>query len=104
VTAADGLLVAKSSSINLVGAGPYSAEGYRVVVNPSLAYEVAIDDFEYEVTLARVELCPTDGVIESWFVFVGDAGAGGVAHAITIRANSSSKVTALSPAVTVEVR
>lgn len=104
VTAADGLLITGTSSLSLVGAGQYSADGYHVVVNPSLAYDVAIDDFEYEVTLARVELCPKDGSIESWFIFVGNPGASGVAHAITVGATTTSKVTALQPAVTVEVR
>jgi hypothetical protein len=104
VTAADGLLVTGASSLSLVGARQYSADGYHVVVNPSLAYDVAIDDFEYEVTLARVELCPKDGSIESWFIFVGNPGASGVAHTITVGATTTSKVTALQPAVTVEVR
>lgn len=104
VPSTDGLFVLQSPSISLRGVQSTWAEGYAVVVNPALSYEVAIDDFELEVALARVELCEQGGNLESRFLFRGNRGASGVAHAITITARANGQASAPSTPVTVEVR
>jgi hypothetical protein len=80
-----------------------SADGYAVTVNSQLGYRVAIGDFEYEVTLARVELSEVSQVIQSRFVFSANPTASGVAHAIAITATDARALPATVP-VTVEVR
>ena len=65
------------------------ATGFTVTVNGRLGYRVAIDDFEDEISLARVELVRRGDVITSSFIFPGRAGepyGGGVAHGLTIQA------------------
>ena len=104
VASADGLLSASNPSITMVGVRSTSADGYDVVVNRNLQFHVAIVDFEFEVALARVELCEQNGDLQSRFVFKGNALASGVAHDITITPSTTSKVTSLPPPVTVEVR
>jgi hypothetical protein len=104
VTTPAGTLATESAAITMVGVRSTSADGYDVSVNASLKYHVSIDDFESEVALAHVELCEQGGEIQSWFVFVGNPGASGVAHRITMTATTTTKVTALQPPVTVEVR
>jgi len=105
VPSAPGLFVTQSPSISLVGASDVAADGYSVVVNDHLGYQVTIDDFEFEVALARVEMCEADNVIHSNFVYRGNPGASGVAFDITATAVVDG--TPLSPSstpVTVEVR
>lgn len=109
VASAGGLFTLTNPGIDLIGATDVSADGYTVTVNGQLGYRVAIDDFEYEVTLARVELSQVSQlqvegqVIQSRFVFTANPTASGVAHDIAITAVG---LPALSPAapVTVEVR
>jgi hypothetical protein len=63
------------------------------------------NDFEMEVSLARVELCQQSGSITSQFVFLANPGASGVAHDITITAIAhSTTISAPTSPVTVEVR
>lgn len=104
VTDAPGLFTVQSSSIAKVGVRSTSADGYRVVVNPSLSYDVAIEDFESEVGLARVQLCQREGKIDSRFLFRGEPGASGVAHQIAITATANGIASGPSAPVTVEVR
>jgi hypothetical protein len=95
-----------SPSITLLGVqlAYHAAEGYDVVVNPNLKFHVAIDDFEFEVALARVELCEQSGELQSQFVFKANEHESGVAHDITISPITTLNVTSLPPPVTVEVR
>ena len=79
-------------------------DGYEVVVNPALRYDVAIDDFESEVALAKVELCERNGKIESRFFFRGEPRGDGVAHQATITATANGVTSAPTEPVTVEVR
>jgi hypothetical protein len=105
VPSAPGLFATQGSSITLVGARDFAADGYSVVVNDHLGYQVTIEDFEFEVALARVEMCEVDNVIHSNFVYRGNPGASGVAFDITATAVVDG--TPLSPPstpVTVEVR
>jgi len=99
-----GLFVLSSPSISLVGKRYFSADGYTVIANPQLRYDVAIDDFEYEVALSKVELCESAGHLESRFVFRGNPGASGVAFDISIGATAAGKTFGPSAPVTVEVR
>ncbi len=101
---APGLFATQSSSINLVNASDFAADGYSVVVNDHLGYQVAINDFEFEVALARVDLCEVDNTIQSQFVFRGNPDASGVAHDITITGLANGTSTAPTTPVTVEVR
>jgi hypothetical protein len=101
---AAGLFALQSPSIVLVGVRPTSADGYAVTVNPALGYQVAIRDFEAEVSLARVELCQQNGAITSQFVFRANPAASGVAHDITITATANSTKSAPTSPITVEVR
>jgi hypothetical protein len=103
VASASGLFTLVNPSIDLIGATESSADGYTVAVNSQLGYRVAIDDFEYEVTLARVELSEVSQVIQSRFVFSANSTASGVAHDITITASGAQPLSATAP-VTVEVR
>lgn len=103
VARADGLFALMNPSIDLVGATDFSADGYTVTANSQLAYRVAIDDFEYEVTLARVELSDTGQAIQSRFIFSANPTASGVAHDIAITAVGVPALSAAQP-VTVEVR
>src|SRR4029078_9939027 len=87
VTDAGQLFTLMNPSIDLIGATDVAADGYSVTVNGHLGYRVAIDDFEYEVTLARVELSQVSPVLEgqvvqSRFVFAANPTASGVAHDI----------------------
>jgi hypothetical protein len=105
VPSAPGLFATRGSSITLVGANDVAADGYSVVVNDHLGYQVTIEDFEFEVALARVEMCEVDNVIHSNFVYRGNPGASGVAFDITATALVDG--TPLAPSstpVTVEVR
>jgi hypothetical protein len=101
---AAGLFALESPSIALVGASATSADGYAVIVNPTFRYQVAIDDFEYEVALAQVDLCQQGGVIESQFVFRANPDASGVAFDIIITASAGSAISGPTSPVTVEVR
>ena len=66
---------------------------------------VSINDFEEEVSLARVDLCQQNGSFTSQFVFVANAGASGVAQDITIIAVAhSAAISEPTSPVTVEVR
>jgi hypothetical protein len=103
VPSATGLFTLMNSSIALIGAADFSADGYTVTVNGQLGYRVAISDFEYEVTLARVELSEVSQMIQSRFVFSANATASGVAHGIAITASGAPALPATAP-VTVEVR
>ena len=103
VASAGGLFALMTPSIDLIGATDFSAGGYTVTVNSELGYRVAIADFEYEVTLARVELSEVGQVIQSRFVFGANPTASGVAHDITITAAGAPALSAAAP-VTVEVR
>ena len=81
--------------------------GFTVTVNGRLGYRVAIDDFEQEISLARVELVRQGDVITSSFIFPGHAGApygGGVAHGLTIQAVVGGVAGAPTSPVTVEAR
>lgn len=104
VPSAAGLLSLESPTISKVGVRDYSADGYQVVVNSAFTYLVSIRDFEDEVALAQVELCETNGMIESRFLFRGQPGASGVAHEITIVATANGVDSSPSQPVTVEVR
>jgi hypothetical protein len=108
VPSAPGLLTLANPSIALVNASDFAADGYTVVANGQLRYQVAIDDFEYEVALSRVELCESGNVITSKFTFrgnpIGGMSFGGVAHDITITGAAAGIPTAPSTPVTVEVR
>src|SRR3954453_22944249 len=103
VASASGLFTLMNSSIALIGAADFSADGYTVTVNSQLGYRVAISDFEYEVTLARVELSEVSQMIQSRFVFRPSRTASGVAHEIAITASGARALPATAP-VTVEVR
>jgi hypothetical protein len=103
VAGASGLFTLVDPSIDLIGATDFSADGYTVTVNGELGYRVAIDDFEYEVTLARVELSQASPVIRSRFVFRANPTASGVAHDIAITSVGPPALSASAP-VTVEVR
>jgi len=103
VASATGLFTLVNPSIDLIGATEFSADGYTVTVNGQLGYRVAIDDFEYEVTLARIELSEVSQVIQSRFVFSANPTASGVAHDIAITASGAPSLSATAP-VTVEVR
>jgi hypothetical protein len=103
-----GLFALQSQSIDLM---PSSVDpdapplGYRAIINHDLGYEVAINDFEMEVSLAQVELCQQSGSITSQFIFLANPGASGVAHDITITAIAhSTTISAPTSPVTVEVR
>lgn len=66
---------------------------------------MTIDDFEFEVALARVEMCDVDNVIHSNFVYRANPGANGVAFDITATALVDGVPLAPpSTPVTVEVR
>jgi hypothetical protein len=108
VPSAPGLFTLDRPVIAMVGATPFSGDGYVVLANSGLRYDVAIADFEYEVALARVELCEKDHAISSRFVFrgnpVGNIFFGGVAHDITITGTVRGATTAPTTPVTVEVR
>jgi len=79
--------------------------GYRAVINQDFGYMVAIDDFEMEVSLARVDLCQQSGSITSQFVLVANPGASGVARDLTITAAAhSTTISAPTSPVTIEVR
>ena len=104
VTSQPGLFALDHPSIALVGDAGSGANGYAVTVNGRLGYRVTIADFEAEVSLARVELCEANGAIDGNFVFTGNAGAGGVAHAITIAAVVDGVTSPPATPVTVEVR
>jgi len=105
VPSAPGLFATHGSSITLVGASDVAADGYSVIVNDHLGYQVTIDDFEFEVALARIELCEVDNVIHSNFVYRGNPGASGVAFDITATALVDGVPQAPpSTPVTVEVR
>ena len=79
--------------------------GYRAIINHDFGYMVAIDNFEKEVSLARVELCQQSGSFTSQFVFLANPGASGVAQNITITAAAhSTTISAPTSPVTVEVR
>jgi hypothetical protein len=104
VPSADGRFALQSPAIAMRGDRGTAAEGYTVTVNSAVAYDVAIDDFEFEVALARVELCEQEGNIQSRFLFRGNRGASGVAHDITITASVNGMKSAVSEPVTVEVR
>ncbi|HXU06303.1 MAG TPA: hypothetical protein VN903_35350 [Polyangia bacterium] len=99
-------LATHNASIAIENPTSVSASGYFVTVDDHLAYRVRIDDFEFEVALARVELCPTGTVLESRFVFPGitDLLGGGVAHDLTIDAIVDGATVASTSPVTVEVR
>jgi hypothetical protein len=103
VASAGGLFALMTPRIDLIGATDFSAGGYTVTVNSQLGYRVAIADFEYEVTLARVELSEAGQVIQSRLVFSANPTASGVAHDITITAAGAPALSAAEP-VTVEVR
>jgi hypothetical protein len=103
VASASGLFALMNPSIDLIGATASSAAGYAVTVNGHFLYRIAIDDFEYEVTLARVELSEVNQIIQSQFVFAANPTASGVAHSITITATGATALSAADP-VTVEVR
>jgi hypothetical protein len=110
VTSAAGLFTLQSASIAKVGLrsppdDPYAAaDGYKVVVNRALKYDVAISDFESEVALAKVELCERNGKIESRFFFRGEPRGDGVAHQTTITATANGVASAPTTPVTIEVR
>jgi len=105
VPSAPGLFATHGSSITLVGVSDVAADGYSVIVNDHLGYQVTIDDFEFEVALARIELCEVDNVIHSNFVYRGNPGASGVAFDITATALVDGVPQAPpSTPVTVEVR
>jgi hypothetical protein len=103
VASANGLFALVDPSIALIGATDVAADGYSVTVNSGLGYQVAIEDFEYEVALARVELSEVGQVIQSRFVFSANPTAGGVAHNITITTTGAAALSAVEP-LTVEVR
>jgi len=104
VTSAPGLFTLANPSITLVGARDFSADGYEVVANAGLHYSVTIRDFEYEVALARVELCEKSQAITSRFTFRGNPQGSGVAFDITITGAAGGAVTPPTTPVTVEVR
>ena len=82
-------------------------DGFTVTVNRRLSYRVAIDDFENEISLARVELVKTGDVISSSFIFPGRAAppyGGGVAHGLTIAAVVDGVAGPGTIPVTVEAR
>ena len=91
-----------NEEIKLIGAGEYSAEGYEVMANSHLSYGIAIDDFEYEIDLARVELAIEGGIIHCAFVFVaiGD----GIARDVMITAVVDGNAIGTSPPISIEAR
>ena len=108
VPSAPGLFTLANPSIALMNPSDFAADGYSVTANGQLHYQVAIDDFEYEVALARVELCEKDQTITSRFTFRGNPMGGplfgGVAHDITIIGTAGAVTSAPTTPVTVEVR
>jgi hypothetical protein len=102
---AESAVTVQAEGITVENPTAFSADGFRVSVNDHLFYQVRIEDFEHEVALARVELCPTGGQLQSRFVFpaTGELG-GGVAHRLTIEAMVDGISQASSPPLTVEVR
>jgi len=102
VANASGLFTLMYPGIALDGADVVP-DGYTVRVNSQLGYGVAIEDFEYEVALARVEMCEVNQVIQSRFVFAANPTASGVAHNIGITATGVPAQSTTAP-VTVEVR
>src|SRR5262245_8211036 len=100
------VLTVRDPGIAIDNPSPYAADGYIVFVNEHLQYQVRIDDFEREVALARVELCPTGTELESRFVFpaTGELPGGGVAHELTIHARVDGLLQAATSPITVEAR
>ena len=78
-------------------------EGYIVRVNPYLAYDVAIDDLEGEIDLARVELSKETNIIKSNFIFLASAQTGGIVT-VKITAIVNGKGVASSGPIGIEVR
>lgn len=78
------------------------ADGFKVTVNPHLIYSISIDDFEYEVGLAQVELIKEEDTIESQFIFpaIGD----GVAHDLMITAVVDGDSIRSTIPITIEAR
>jgi hypothetical protein len=103
-----GAFALQSQFIGLMSSSedPYALPpGYRVFINHDFGYMVSINDFEEEVSLARVDLCQQNGSFTSQFVFVANAGARGVAQDITITAVAhSTAISEPTSPVTVEVR
>ena len=76
-------------------------DGYIVRVNSYLTYDIAIDDFEDEVDLARVELSKEINSIKSNFIFL--ARTGGIVR-VKITAIVNEKGVASSGPIGIEVR
>ena len=91
-------------SIFLATSQDGSADGYNVVANENLGYAISIDDFEYELTLARVELCEQGGQVNSRFIFAASGVADGVAHDLRITSVVDGTRRDTSPPYTIEVR
>jgi hypothetical protein len=103
--AGDGGLTITTPSIYVFDKHGSSADGYKVVVNSNLRYMINMDDFEYEVTVARVELCQRNGNVESHFVFAATPGASGVVHSISIgTSGTAGPILPPTDHVSIEVR
>lgn len=100
-----GYFALQAQAIKFMVSGPDpSPVGYLVFINQDFGYTVAINDFEMEVSLARVELCQQSESITSQFAFLANPGASGVAHDITITAAAhSTTISGPTSPVTVEV-
>jgi len=82
----------------------YWTTGFEVIVNSHLTYTIAIEDFEGEVDLAKVELGLRDNTIESTFIFAASPSGDGVAHDINITALIDGEGVRSKKARSIEVR
>jgi hypothetical protein len=94
----------RNPTIALANPTDTSATGYHVTVDDHLSYLVDIDDFEFEIELARVEICQTSGQLRSHLVFRGAPLASGVAHSVITRPAIDGVAYFPTAPITVEVR
>jgi len=98
-----GALTLEQPAIALVGKRTTSADGYLVTANSHLHYTVDIRDFEYEMSLAEVDLCQDHDVLKSSFIFLAGSIRSGIASDITIKATADGTTFGPAPLWTVEV-
>lgn len=106
-TAVGGLFVLSNEQINEFGIHIHSGgdrhwDGYNVIVNSHLIYNIIGSDYEGEICLARVDLTRDGDKIKSSFIFVAlPEGSGTVA--ITIKAIVDGNVIGMSSPVAIRV-
>ena len=101
---AGGVFFLSGEKILVSDSTQYMASGIEVTVNERLDYRIAIEDFEYEVRLPRVELELEDGSARSDFIFLAQPNYGGVAHNIIVTAYLNGTEAGHSEPVTIRVR